>query len=50
MAMRKVLHAGDDRDRLYVSRKGLRGFVSIEHCAGALIQALKDYIKRAKKD
>ena len=44
MTMHKALHPRDDVDRLYVSRKGGRGLVSIEDSIDASIQRLEDYI------
>ena len=37
MTMHKVLHSRDDVDRVYVSRKGRRGFASIEDSVYASI-------------
>ena len=39
----------DDIDRLYVSRKGGRGFASIENCVDASMRALEDDIKKSKE-
>ena len=47
----QVLHARDDVDRLYVSRKeGRRGFASIEDIVDASTQRLEDYIRKAEKN
>ena len=46
MTMHKALHPGDDVDRLYVSRKGGRGFASIEDSVDASMQRLEDYIEK----
>ena len=47
MTMHKALHARDDVDRLYVSRKeGGRGFPSIEDSVDASTQRFKDYIQK----
>ena len=45
----KALHPKYDIDRLYVSEKGGREIVSVEHCVAALIRKLKDFIKKSKK-
>ena len=47
MTMHNALHASDDVDRLYVSRKeGGRGLTGIEDSVDASIQRLEDYIKK----
>ena len=47
--MRKALYSRGDIDKLYVSRKvGGRRFASIEDNVDALIQWLKDYIKKCR--
>ena len=47
MTFYKVLHPGDDVNRLYVLRKeGGRGLASIEDSVDASIQRLKDYIRK----
>ena len=50
MIMIKVLHGRHDVDRIYVSRKGERGIVSIEDSVNAPIRKLEDYIKSAEED
>ena len=49
MTMDKALHLRDDVDRLYVSRKREREFVSIEDRVDALIQRLKGENKKEQK-
>ena len=50
MTMHKALHARDDVDRLYVSRKeGGRGLASIEDSVDASIQRLEDYIEKYER-
>ena len=47
MTMHKALHARDDIDRLYASRKeGGRGLMSTEDSVDASIQRLEDYIEK----
>ena len=47
MTMYEALHARDDVDRLYLSRKeGGRGFASIKDSIDASIQRLEDYIEK----
>ena len=47
MTMHKALHPRDDIDRLHMSRKKKgRGQTSIEDSVDALIQQLKEYIKK----
>ena len=51
MTMHKALHARDDVDRLYVSRKEAgRGLTSIEDSVDASIQRLKGYIEKHERD
>ena len=45
MTMDKALRPKDDRDILYVSRKG-RGLASVEDCVDASTQCLKDSLKK----
>ena len=47
--MYMALHARNDIDRLYVSRKEGRGFANIEDSDDAYIQLLEDYIKEEPK-
>ena len=42
MIMQKALHLRDDIDRLYGSRRGVRGLASLEHSIKALIQRLEE--------
>ena len=50
MTMHKALHAGDDVDRLYVSRKeGGRGLASIEDSVAALMQRPEDYMEKHER-
>ena len=49
MTMYKALHPRDDVDRLFVSRNGERGLVSIEDSVNTLIQRLEDYIEKARR-
>ena len=47
MTIHKALHARDDVDRLYVSRKeGGKRLASIEDSVDASIQRLEDYIEK----
>ena len=48
MTMHKALHPRNDVDILYVSRKGGRGFASIEDSIDTLIQRLEDYIEKRR--
>ena len=51
MTMRKVLHPGNDVERLYMSRRERgSGLASIEDSVDASIQRLEDYIKSAEED
>ena len=51
MTMHKALHARDDVDRLYVSRKeGGRGLAFIEDSVDTSIQRLEDYIQNTMED
>ena len=47
--MHKALHPRDDRDKLYVSRKGGRGFVSIQDSIDASIQQLEENIEKNRE-
>ena len=48
--MQKALHARDDIDRLYVSRKDReRGLANIEVSVDTSIRGLEDYIKKSKE-
>ena len=49
MMMHKALHPKCDVERLYVSRKVGRGFISIEDSINVSIQRLEDYIKMLRK-
>ena len=50
MTIHKVLHARDNIDRLYVSRKEYgRGLTSIENCVDATIQRVEEYTKKSKE-
>ena len=50
MTMHEELHARDDVDRLYVSRKeGGRGLASIEDSVDASIQRLEDKIGKHER-
>ena len=47
--MHKMLHPRNDINRIYVSRKGGRGLISIEDCIDSSIQKFEDYIKTDKE-
>ena len=48
MTMHKALHPRNDRDRLYLPRKGGRGLTSIEDSVDALVRRLENSIKKYK--
>ena len=46
----KVLHLGEDIDRLYVTRKeGKSRYASIENRVDATLQGLEEYTKKSKE-
>ena len=50
MTMHKAFHTRDDIDRLYIrSKERGRGLTRIEDCVDALIQGLKNDIKKIKE-
>ena len=49
MTICKVLHARDDVDNVYVSRKGGRELTSTEDSVDTSTWCVEDYIKKAKK-
>ena len=48
--MQKTLYPRDDEDKLYVSRKGGRGFAKIKDSFNPSIQPLEDYIKKTAEE
>ena len=51
MTIQKALHTGDDKNRLYVSRKeAARWHTSIEDTVDTSERRFEDFIKRAKED
>ena len=47
MTMYKALYLKYDKEKLYVPRKGRRGFASIEDSIDVSIKELEDYIKKS---